>query len=183
TGPNGFYYLDTTGDYGLPNDYGVFYVCTSCHTGVGSAPPQGRGKVLPLRHVNGIRDVEFDARTGSPNATWVPGTADDPTRPYWVANGSSSNTGWANTNVNFKGTTIQWDLGPARYNPADKTCTNVTCHMSQGNTAYTDPVILTDPANRNTRFLKLQWGATYYYDGTADPATGVSACSSCHRGY
>jgi len=156
TGPSGFYYLDTTGDYTLPNGWGVSYVCTSCHTGSNPAAPQGTGKVLPLRHVNGRRDVEFDAL-----------------RPYWITQGSTSNTGWASTNMNFAGTTAQWDLSPARYNAADKTCTNVTCHMSQGNTAYTG----TTPSDE---FLPLRWGNTYYYSGS-DPETGVGTCSACHR--
>lgn len=171
TVPGGFYYLDTTGDYNLPNGWGVTYACTTCHDG--TRAPQGTGKVLPLRHVNGSRDVAFDARTGNPGATAPPGTADDPLRPYWITNGSTSNAGWPNTNVTFVGTTAQWDLSPARYNAADKTCTNVTCHQSQGNTSYTG----TGPNG----FFKLQWGTTYYYDGTVDPATGVSACSACHR--
>jgi predicted CxxxxCH...CXXCH cytochrome family protein len=173
TGPGGFYYLDTTGNYTLPNGWGVSYACTSCHNGSNPAAPPGTGRVLPLRHVNGSRDVEFDARTGNPNAPWPPGTADDPLRPYWITQGSRSNTGWANTNVTFAGTTADWDLSPARYNPGDKTCTNVTCHMSQGNTAYTG----TTP---NDKFLPLRWGNTYYYSGT-DPGTGIGTCSTCHR--
>ena len=113
--PGGFYYLDTTGDYDLPNGWGVTYACTTCHDG--TKAPQGAGKVLPLRHVNGSRDVAFDARTGNPGSTAPPGTANDPTRPYWITNGSTTNPGWPQTNVTFVGTTAQWDLSPARYDP------------------------------------------------------------------
>jgi predicted CxxxxCH...CXXCH cytochrome family protein len=175
TGPNGFYYLDTTGDYYLPNTYGASYVCTACHSAGNATAPLGTGKVLPLRHVNGARDVEFDARTGNPNAPWIPGTADDPTRPYWITQGSTGNPDWAFTNRTFAGTTAQFDLSPARYDSANKTCSNVTCHMSQGNTAYTGTGL-------SDRFLPLRWGNTYYYLGT-DPETGIGTCSTCHRSY
>ena len=46
--------------------------------------------------------------------------------------------------------------------------------MSQGNTSYSGTGL-------QDSFFKLQWGSTYYYDGTADPGTGLSSCSSCHR--
>jgi predicted CxxxxCH...CXXCH cytochrome family protein len=173
TGPGGFYYLDTTGDYALPNRYNYNYSCTPCHGGTNLAAPAGSGKVLPLRHVNGYRDVDFDPRTDNPNAAWTPTPANDPSRPYWITDGSRSIGYWDNTNTDFRGTTVQFDLSPARYNPADKTCTNVTCHMSQGNTSYTGDTI-------ETRFYKLQWGSTYYYMQT-DPATGIGTCSACHR--
>jgi predicted CxxxxCH...CXXCH cytochrome family protein len=180
TGDGGFYYLDTTGDYTIsPNGYGAWgYTCTACH-GIASYPTAkvGTGKVLPLRHVNGTRDVEFDNRTGSPNVNYVPGTVvspdNNPTRPYWITSGSGSRWGAEVTNATFLGTTVQFDFSNSAYNSKTKTCTNVACHLSQGNT------------NRNgltiaDRFYPLQWGATHYYMGT-DPATGVIGCNLCHR--
>ena len=60
-GPSGFYYLDTSGDYRLPGGL-LGYACGDCHVEGGRAPPAS-GKVLPLRHVNGVRDVVFDRRS------------------------------------------------------------------------------------------------------------------------
>jgi predicted CxxxxCH...CXXCH cytochrome family protein len=174
TGPSGFYWLDTTGDYALlPNAWNYTYVCTSCHSAASTTAPLGQGRVLPLRHVNGARDVQFDARTGDPGASWVP-SADRPVRPYWFTQGSTTSAWWINTNRTMVGTTAQFDLSPARYDPLQKTCTNVTCHMAQGNMGYTG----TDPS---TRFELLRWGAPYYVS-TNDPATGRTTCSACHRG-
>jgi predicted CxxxxCH...CXXCH cytochrome family protein len=173
TGPSGFYWLDTTGDYALPNSGNYAYVCTSCHSGSINAPPAGAGKVLPLRHVNGSRDVEFDARTGNPNAAWVPGP-NTPLRPYWITQGSTTLFGWSTTNRTMVGTTAQFDLSPAQYDPIQKTCTNVTCHLEQGNTSFTGST----PA---TRFEALRWGSRYYASGTIDPAIGRTTCQTCHR--
>ncbi len=174
TGPSRFYWLDTTGDYTLlPNAWDYEYVCTSCHSAASATAPLGQGRVLPLRHVNGSRDVQFDARTENPGASWVP-SADRPVRPYWFTQGSTTSAWWINTNRTMVGTTAQFDLSPARYDPVQKTCTNVTCHMAQGNTSYTG----TDPS---TRFEVLRWGAPYYVS-TNVPATGRTTCSACHRG-
>ena len=172
TGPGGFYYLDTTGNYFVPNAWNYAYACTDCHAAGNAAAPLGTGKVLPLRHVNGSRDVAFDARTADPGASWVP-SPNQPQRPYWITQGSTSNDGWLNTNRTFAGTTVQFDLAPAAYDPVQKTCTNVTCHMSQGNTAYTGSGV-------NDRFIDLRWGTPYFYN-SADPTYGVTTCSKCHR--
>jgi hypothetical protein len=178
TGPGGFYYLDSSGDYTIsPNGYGTWgYACTACH-GSPTFPtaPVGTGKVLPLRHVNGTRDVEFDARTGNPNVSYVPGptanpSANNPTRPYWITSGSTSLYDWTFTNRNFAGTTVQFDLSNSTYDPINKTCSNVACHLRQGNT---------NPGNAG-RFVELKWGAMHYYYGT-DPVTGVIGCNSCHQ--
>jgi hypothetical protein len=179
TGPGGFYYLDTSGDYTIAGATNASYSCTSCHTGQAGAPLTGTGKVLPLRHVNGSRDVNFDKRTGNPNAAWVP-DAIRPTRPYWFRPASPTNWGWDRVTVIDwigvypTGYTVQFDFAGSEYNPADKTCTNVACHMSQGNTNYVGDV-------GPDRFIKLQWGSTYYADGTYDPVTNESACTLCHR--
>jgi predicted CxxxxCH...CXXCH cytochrome family protein len=173
TGPSGFYWLDTTGDYSLPNSWNYAYRCTSCHSAASVTAPPGTGRVLPLRHVNGSPDVEFDGRTGNPNASWVP-SPNVPQRPYWFTQGSTTLAGWNSTNRTMSGTTLQFDLGPARYDPVNKTCTNVTCHIEQGNTSYTG-------STPQTRFEALQWGALYYASGTIDPAIGRTTCQTCHR--
>jgi predicted CxxxxCH...CXXCH cytochrome family protein len=173
TGPSRFYWLDTTGDYALANSWNYAYVCTSCHSASNAAAPVGAGRVLPLRHVNGVRDVEFDSRTGDPGASWVP-SLDRPVRPYWYTQGSTTLAGWSTTNRTMAGTTAQFDLSPARYDPIQKTCTNVTCHISQGNTSYTGTGSL-------TRFEVLRWGSLYYASGTSDPVTGRTTCNGCHR--
>jgi predicted CxxxxCH...CXXCH cytochrome family protein len=173
TGPSGFYWLDTTGNYALPNSWNYVYACTSCHSAASPAAPVGQGRVLPLRHVNGSRDVQFDSRTGDPGASWVP-SPDRPVRPYWYTQGSTTLGGWERTNRSMVGTTAQFDLSPARYDPVQKTCTNVTCHISQGNTSYTGTDSL-------TRFEVLRWGSPYYASGTSDPVTGRTTCNGCHR--
>jgi predicted CxxxxCH...CXXCH cytochrome family protein len=174
TGPSGFYWLDTTGDYSLPNSWNYAYRCASCHTSGSATAPLGTGRVLPLRHVNGSADVAFDARTGNPNASWVP-SPNVPQRPYWFTQGSTTLAGWNSTNRTMSGTTLQFDLGPARYDPVNKTCTNVTCHIEQGNTSYTG-------STPQTRFEPLQWGSLYYASGgPVDPAIGRNTCQTCHR--
>ena len=43
TGPGGFYYLDTTGDYAIPNAYNYNYSCTPCHSASSATAPVGTG--------------------------------------------------------------------------------------------------------------------------------------------
>ena len=69
-GPSGFYWLDTTGAYQLPGGQ-LHFACSACH-GTAGGPPSGAGKVLPLRHVNGRREVVFDPRTTLPDLAWLP---------------------------------------------------------------------------------------------------------------
>ncbi|WP_248343284.1 CxxxxCH/CxxCH domain c-type cytochrome [Anaeromyxobacter paludicola] len=127
-GPSGFYWLDTTGDYTWPGDSGD-PACPSCHTGAAGKPPPGAGRVLPLRHVNGTRDVVLDPRTSLTVATgftWLPAGADQPSRPYWESPRQLSTTPpVATTN----GVTLSLDVAAGRYDPAAKTCT-VACHLS-----------------------------------------------------
>jgi hypothetical protein len=95
TGPGGFYYLDTTGTYAVPggdpyrisSGWQAAQQCSSCH-GPGSAAT-GAGKVLPLRHVNGVRDVAFDLRSTLPAMVWLPAAPNRPTRPYATGTGTS----------------------------------------------------------------------------------------------
>lgn len=163
TGPSGFYYLDTTGDYVLPGgDPGritsgwiLGYQCATCHTeGSATAPLQG-GKVLPLRHVNGRRDVVFDARETLPAISWLPAAPATPVKPYWFTGGHPSMVDWAETVVTWSSTTASYSLAQSAYDPASKTCTSVACHMAE------DPV----------------WGRPN------DWGTSFDYCDRCHPSY
>lgn len=158
TGPSGFYYLDTTGDYGLGG--GVLDdACTVCHTGNLGGAPTGIGKILPLRHVNGTREVVFDARTSLPQGiSWLPAPPNRPSRPYWASNASLGS--YPPDTSGFDGTTFSVILGAAGGTPAasydapTKTCSSVACHLDSPG-----PV----------------WGTAY---GTTGAASG---CLDCHN--
>jgi predicted CxxxxCH...CXXCH cytochrome family protein len=128
TGPSQFYYLDTTGNYDLGGN--LHYACGICHTGAAGEPATASGKVLPLRHVNGERDVRFDPRTIIDRPiSWLPAAPNTPTRPIWL-------TRWQiNTapppDAVYDGSTVSMHLGSADYDPTSKTCTNVSCHLAQ----------------------------------------------------
>ncbi len=134
TGPSGFYYLDTTGSYQLPggdpsrlatSTYAQLQ-CTACHAS-GGAAPLGMGKVLPLAHVNGARDVVFDPRSTLPAIAWLPLGLDRPTLPYWA-------TSWntvAPAGAALDGGTVSFSLAGAGYDPTTKTCSSVGCHIQQ----------------------------------------------------
>jgi predicted CxxxxCH...CXXCH cytochrome family protein len=126
TGPSGFYYLDTAGSYDLGGSLGYACARSSCHgPGSATAPEQG-GKALPLRHVNGRRDVMFDTRTALPGLAWLPPAPNTPTRPIWSAPaGVTPPVG----DAVFEGTTLSMDLSKARYDAATKTCSSVPCHL------------------------------------------------------
>ncbi len=132
--PGGFYWLDTTGSYRLPggdpgriaSGWSLILDCASCHTGDPDDPPQGTGRVLPLRHVNGVRDVVFDPRTSLPAIAGLPAPPNTPPRPYWVA--KASRVPWPATTTRT-GTTISFDLGAVVYDRATKTCSGAACHL------------------------------------------------------
>ena len=128
TGPSGFYYLDTSGDYQLPGGL-LGYSCGACHTGAPGAPPVAGGKVLPLRHVNGQRNVVFDSRAVAGSLPGYPGApASANTRPYWVVLSGSATPP---PGAIVEGTTWSASLANAAYDPATKTCSNVACHLQQ----------------------------------------------------
>lgn len=150
-GPSGFYWLDTTGTYTLPGGR-LQYGCSAaaCHGGAAAA---GRGAVAPLRHVNGRRDVAFDARAALPALPWLPPAPDLPTRPYWVTNAAPGSIAFPDPTIPdavMEGATLSLHLGSARYDPATKTCSTVGCHLQQ---------------------LQVTWGA---------PHTGWGTCRTCH---
>ncbi len=157
-GPSGFYWLDTGGDYDLGGLLG--YRCDTCHSGAPGAPAQGAGKVLPLRHVNGRRDVVFDRRTDLTlfDPTWLPSAPNTPTRPYWVTQAylgltiPSPQIPDAIFEGGVDGGTMSFYLKSASYDPATKTCSTVACHLLQ---------------------TEVVWGTPY-------SSTTTDACTACH---
>ncbi len=152
-GPSGFYWLDTSGDYQLAGGL-VGFSCTPCHASGDPVKPTATGKVLPLRHVNGSRDVVFDPRSTLPAIAWLPPAPNTPTLPDWVTNGNIS--GWP-ASVALNGTTASFGLSGATYNPVTKTCSNVACHLESAGPVWGTPYLVTVPV-----------GPTY-------------ACCDCHR--
>jgi predicted CxxxxCH...CXXCH cytochrome family protein len=163
-GASGFYFLDTTGDYDLGGT-GSFtlrgaaraaYACTVCHTGT---PPAGQGGILPIPaatvegvmpyfHVDGARDVVFDARTSLPGTVpGLPAAPNRPTRPFWFTGAPS----WAVTAVGadggLDGTTLSFSLKSADvWNSSAKSCTSVVCHF---NRAMRPTIVWGEPLSSN----------------------------------
>ena len=161
TGRSGFWWLNTTGEYDLPGSPRPYGCRTAgCHTDAPGEAAQGAGRVLPLLHVNGSRDVVFDGRTAAPAYDAVPVGLLAPAYPYWVAvdrfsNGNSLPPGaaWSPPPAVSAASagTISFRLDIASYEPATKTCSNVACHLGQ---------------------TSVPWG------GATVPA--YSTCSGCH---
>jgi predicted CxxxxCH...CXXCH cytochrome family protein len=144
TGPSRFYYLDTTGEYVIPGSlstvaFKASITCTTCHNGVGNTA-RGTGKILPLRHVNGTRNVVFDARlTLDPTITWLPAAPNKPVQAYWMTSADVRNL-WPSYVV-WSGTTASFSFATSTYNPATKTCSNIACHLSQTNPVWGKPFL------------------------------------------
>jgi len=170
TAPGGFMYLDTTVRTVLqqsPYDPGATqHECQTCHSGAPGAPPTGAGKVLPLRHVNGRRDVVFDPRTTVPpgyGGAAAPGTL--PVYPYWFNH--AFNDFYSDmlpyltpaTALDHYMGTLTFPLTEARWDPATKSCTSVACHYAQA--APGRQVVWGDQMDR-------------------PPALG-SGCNNCHE--
>lgn len=152
TGPSGFYWLDTTGNYAVGSadpGWQAQQQCGYCHNAGGQAV--GSGRVLPLRHVNGARDVAFDPRTTLPPIPWLPASPNTPGKPYWMTGASRSMP--YPPSVRWDGATVSFDLSTAAYDKASKTCSNVACHLAEA------PV----------------WGRPYQYWTNGGPT-----CVSCH---
>src|SRR5512133_3708302 len=147
TAPGGFFWLDTTGEYALEGGKAsrldtapwLHPQCKTCHDGV--LAPAGRGRVLALRHVNGRADVAFDPRAALPAdyATGFPSLAtSDPVAPYYVSPFDVTQSGWTlpeggELRAAASGGTVvlTGTLGGASYDPASRTCSNVTCHVGR----------------------------------------------------
>jgi predicted CxxxxCH...CXXCH cytochrome family protein len=161
TGPSGFYWLNTTGNYVFPGGE-LGYACSNCHVADDPAAPTGAAGVLPLRHVNGRADLALDPRVVLPDYASLPAFPFKPSRPIFVTDGGISTLGpdvirepseipepppgetWPYTYE-----TLSMHLGSAQYEPSTKTCTNVSCHLAQ---------------------TTLQWGGP----------TGWAVCGACH---
>lgn len=149
-GPGGLYYLDTQGSYDL-GGLGPTH-CDSCHTGASGAPAVGTGRVLPRYHVNGRRDVFFDARTSIPaTATGLPTGVNRPRYPYWVR--AVPTTLPPDSAVD--GTTWSLNLSRSTYDPATRSCASVPCHLTQSYNA-SEPLV---------------WGVS---------PVGMATCNACH---
>ncbi|MFO0567153.1 MAG: CxxxxCH/CxxCH domain-containing protein [Polyangiaceae bacterium] len=154
-GPGGFYYLDTTSSFDLGGQLG--YTCTSCHTSASGAPAVKAGEVRPLLHVDGKRQVTFDPRTSiPPSVTGLPTGANRPSRPYWVSAIPSPAPPYSSVD----GSTWSLSLEAASYDPAQKTCANVACHLRQSF------------GSGKPQYEPLRWGTL---------PVGYASCSSCHQ--
>ena len=160
-GPNGFYYLDTSGSYRLDGNTDPLWQdkiqCDYCHQAndPDGRPATGSGKVLPLRHINGQRDVIFDPREDLPASSWLPAVPNRPTRPYWLSQGSKT-VGWpTDGSITWDGTTLSFGLSDATYDPATKTCYNTKCHLEDA---------------------QPTWGRQI-------EASSWGVCCNCHTGY
>jgi predicted CxxxxCH...CXXCH cytochrome family protein len=173
TGPSGFYYFDTTGNYSVNDPISgqpsIIYdpvtgagqvgneACRNCHTGAAGAAPQGIGRALALRHVNGRREVDFDPRSSAGTLAGYPGAPSGPNlKPYWWSGIGRPGQFW--NGAVYENGTWSADLLSATYEPATKTCTNVACHIQESNTAF--------PA-----LPPLRWGKS---------PVGWSTCDACH---
>jgi predicted CxxxxCH...CXXCH cytochrome family protein len=178
TGPGGFYYLDTQGNYALEggaagrrsNAGWLSTQCATCHLNAEGAPAAG-GAVLPLRHVNGRPDVVFDPRSTLPDGyvTGLPALATTgPIAPYYVAPFDISLNGWplspgADVRVASDGSEVLTvSLAPATYDPTSRTCSNVGCHLSRQ--SLVDSGALGTPP-------RLRWGDEYKL---------YASCQYCH---
>lgn len=144
-GPSGFYYLDTSGDYALAGSV-THYDCLACHADGAPVAPTGSGKVLPLAHVNGVRDVVFDPRESLPAIPWLPSAPFTPSLPAWVTNAAPlvdplpagavydpatipappPGQTWP-----YTAATLSLHLGTASWTPETKTCSGVACHLAE----------------------------------------------------
>jgi predicted CxxxxCH...CXXCH cytochrome family protein len=142
----GFFYLDTGITTRLPGGAAGRFAtagwkdtqCLTCHDGQAGSPAQGAGKVRPLLHVNGTRDVVFDKRLAPP-ATWLFGSvlADatpsrQPSRPYFTTGATYPVAVPAFSGGGFDtGSTLSFELSDASYTPNNMTCSAVACHLGQ----------------------------------------------------
>lgn len=150
TGPSGFYWLNTTGNYVIPGGT-LGYGCGDCHTAGDPVAPTGAGGVLPLRHVNGRADLAFDPRLTLPAYPALPAFPFTPSRPIFVTDAAISSIGpdtirepssipappaggWP-----YTAKTLSMHLESARYEPSTKTCSNVSCHLVQTTVQWGGP--------------------------------------------
>jgi predicted CxxxxCH...CXXCH cytochrome family protein len=154
---SGYYYLDTSGDYVVGAQGSAQWRCASCHTGKPGEPAAGTGKVRPLYHANGRRDVVFDDRQAVVDYPFVTGQS-NPVLPLWQAplgttcQGNTSevcgiwqqrsvvnaNT-WSFRLSNTFTDTAHPQPAPA-YDPATKTCWYMGCHLGNPSPVWGAPM-------------------------------------------
>jgi predicted CxxxxCH...CXXCH cytochrome family protein len=186
--PDGFFYFDAGGDYDLrpdgdatrgTNSSWLAMQCGTCHGG-----ESGGGRALPLRHVNGRREVVFDRRATLPDgyATGLPALAtSEPVRPYYMTkrgtrvyaltaadcSASPQPSCGVAADVAVRASAagaepravLTFTLEHAAWDPATKTCSSIACHLehqAQVEAGEKGP---------------LRWGAPYAWD---------PSCTGCH---
>jgi predicted CxxxxCH...CXXCH cytochrome family protein len=146
--PGGAFYADTGittrlagGDQARLSD--PAWKATQCVTcpGAGGGPAAAAGRTLPLKHVNGTRDVAFDGRTLAdlPAGFYAGLGAAAPSRPYFMTGATiytayvlGAGAGWdpaAPPPVAGERRTLSYRLGNAGFAPATQTCSSVACHF------------------------------------------------------
>jgi predicted CxxxxCH...CXXCH cytochrome family protein len=184
----GFFYFDPGGDYDLhpvgwpgreEDSSWQAMQCVTCHAG----ELGGGGQALPLRHVNGRREVAFDPRVALPDGYdgGLPALATpDPVRPYYVTMGETLDL-WLTAadcsgapqpscgvaaDVALRataGVTPPWvltfTLEHAAWNPGTKTCSSVACHLERQRQVEAGTA------------TPLRWGTPYSWE---------TACNGCH---
>jgi predicted CxxxxCH...CXXCH cytochrome family protein len=157
----GFFYLDSEITTTLPGASPARLTqaawkstqCVTCHDG--TVAPKKAGKVRPLHHVDGKRDVVFDRRAAPP-ASWLFGSSLDgpnkPSRPYFMTGAAFPPVAVTlPSDAGFDGTTLSYALTGADYLPATMTCSAVACHLGK----------------------TVRWGQK-------DFETPIQTCTGCH---
>jgi predicted CxxxxCH...CXXCH cytochrome family protein len=175
-GPGGLFYLDTSITTQLPGGASSRLTdpawkdtqCVTCHKAGGTGPVGAGGKVRPLRHVNGVRDVTFDKRTDAdlPAGYFASLGAAAPKYPYFMTGATFPNlTTVLNADAAWtpaapvtatERATLSFSLTSAAMTrdatTREVTCSSVACHVGAGKV--------------------MKWGETL-------PAT--TQCKACHN--
>jgi predicted CxxxxCH...CXXCH cytochrome family protein len=188
--PVGYYYLDTGGS--------LSGLCAPCHT-PGGFPATGTGKALPLRHVNGTRDVRFDPRTGDRDGPagqslsdlpWLPaaygtlealGAPVKPTHPYWMTDEHTITWGCERSQEWYPGL---WAVCPPgvvytpNYGGSAQTGWGKAWY---GMVEFSLDVATYDPGTKTCSGVACHLGSSSYPE--RKPTWGVRArsCFPCHR--
>ena len=187
--PVGYYYLDTGGS--------LSGLCTPCHT-PGGFPGTGVGKSLPLRHVNGTRDVRFDPRTGDRDGPagqslsdlpWLPsaygtlealGVAAKPTHPYWMTDEHTINWGCERSQEWYPGV---WAVCPRA------SCTRRTTAALPrpdgkawyGMVEFSLDIATYDPGTKTCSGVACHLGSNTYPERKPIWGYRAASCFPCHR--
>ncbi len=185
--PGRFFFFDPTGSYSFTAEErpsvdptrtssGSWAMgqCGTCHAGAAR-----EGSVLPLRHVNGKRDVAFDRRPALSDdfVTGLPSLASaGAIRPYYVSNFLPQAESGGEIRFRFLADSVlvpvadttstsnvfTTTLESATYDPSTKTCGSIGCHVGRQSlvdAGYVGPLL---------------WG---------QPFQLFSDCTGCHNEY